>query len=47
MYKHRDKMSTQAIREQISRIKAEQELEQLVYAKENSRKAKAAAEAKS
>jgi hypothetical protein len=46
MYKHRDKMSTQAIREQINRIKAEQELEQLVYAKENSRKAKAAAEAK-
>lgn len=45
MYKHRDKMSTQAIREQINRIKAEQELEQLVYSKENSRRAKAAAEA--
>lgn len=45
MYRHRDKMSTQAMREQINRMKVEQELEQLVYSKENSRKAKAAAEA--
>lgn len=45
MYKHRDKMSTSAIREQVNRIKAENEFRDVVYAQQRARD-KAEAEAK-
>lgn len=45
MYKHRDKMSTSAIREQVNRIKAENEFRDMVYAQQRARD-KAEAEAK-
>lgn len=37
MYKHRDKMSTSAIREQVNRIKAENEFKDVVYAQQRAR----------
>lgn len=45
MYKHRDKMSTSAIREQIKRIEAENDFRDAVYAQQRARD-KAEAEAK-
>lgn len=45
MYKHRDKMSTSAIREQVNRIRAENEFRDIVYAQQRARD-KAEAEAK-
>lgn len=45
MYKHRDKMSTSAIREQVNRIRAENEFKDVVYAQQRAR-AKAEADAK-
>nr|DAJ03226.1 MAG TPA: hypothetical protein [Caudoviricetes sp.] len=45
MYKHRDKMSTSAIREQVNRMKAENEFRDIVYAQQRARD-KAEAEAK-
>lgn len=45
MYKHRDKMSTSAIREQVNRIKAENEFRDVVYAQQRARE-RAEAEAK-
>lgn len=37
MYKHRDKMSTSAIREQVNRLRAENEFKDVVYAQQNAR----------
>lgn len=37
MYKHRDKMSTSAIREQIKRIEAENDFRDIVYAQQRAR----------
>lgn len=37
MYKHRDKMSTSAIREQIKRIEAENDFKDIVYAQQRAR----------
>lgn len=37
MYKHRDKMSTSAIREQVNRMRAEQEFKDIVYAQQRAR----------
>ena len=45
MYKHRDKMSTSAIREQVNRIRAENEFKDVVYAQQRARE-KAEADAK-
>lgn len=45
MYKHRDKMSTAAMREQVNRLKAENDFRDIVYAQQRAREA-AAAEAK-
>lgn len=45
MYKHRDKMSTTAIREQVNRMRAEQEFKDIVYAQQRARE-KAEADAK-
>lgn len=46
MYKHRDKMSTSAIREQVNRIRAENEFRDVVYAQQRARdKAEADAQA--
>lgn len=45
MYKHRDKMSTSAIREQVNRLKAENEFRDVVYAKQNARQKAAEQEA--
>ena len=45
MYKHRDKMSTSAIREQVNRMKAENEFRDIVYAQQRARD-KAEAESK-
>ena len=45
MYKHRDKMSTSAIREQVNRMKAENDFRDIVYAQQRAR-AKAEADAK-
>lgn len=37
MYKHRDKMSTTAIREQVNRMRAENEFKDVVYAQQRAR----------
>ena len=37
MYKHRDKMSTSAIRDQVNRIRAENEFKDMVYAQQKAR----------
>ena len=44
MYKHRDKMSTSAIRDQVNRIRTENEFKDVVYAQQKARE-KAQAEA--
>lgn len=45
MYKHRDKMSTSAIREQVNRLRAENEFKDVVYAQQNAREKAAKQEA--
>lgn len=42
MYKHRDKMSTSAMREQVNRLKAENDFRDIVYAQQRAREAAAA-----
>lgn len=45
MYKHRDKMSTAAIREQVNRMRAENEFRDVVYAQQRAREKAANEEA--